>query len=1459
MSFPVSRRGRTRPRRLVDRLICGLASITLIASAVALSSPAAQAAANPQPNGHDKIRPALLDKLKTKGKADFWVRFDAAADLSEASRIVDWNKRGAAVAKALRETARASQADVRTELDRAHVQYKAFWATNAIHVSDGSLKMAEQLAAEPEVQSLWPPQTYQMPEPMEGTAPAEVNSVEWGIANINADDVWAQYGVTGAGITVANIDTGVQYDHPALVRQYRGNKGDGTFDHNYNWFDATGRCPGVPCDGNGHGTHTMGTMAGDDGGSNHIGVAPGVRWIAANGCCPSDTALIESGQWMLEPTDLHGQNPDASKRPNVINNSWGSGSPSNDPFMEDISAAWTASGIFAAWSNGNNGGGCNTSGSPGSRIINYSVGAYDSTNAIGWFSSRGAGQNGEIKPNIAAPGVNVRSSVPGGGYGTKSGTSMAAPHLAGAVALLWSAAPALAGDVATTKVLLDGSAIDTPNNQCGGTDADNNVFGEGRLDVLALVKNVPAGVTGTVTDAASGKPIQGVTVSVGELNTNTDAEGRYRLVVPAGEHQVTFNAFGYAGATVAATVPERAFATLDKALTALPRVHVTGKVTDGSGHGWPLYTRITVPGDPSGAHFTDPYTGKYDLLVPADRTYQLTFDPDLQGYPTLTREVAAGGADTAFDLAVPVDAAACTAPGYAVRFDGLTQSFDAPTIPDGWTVTDAVGNGEVWRFDNPGTYGNRTRGTGLFAAVYGKLFDPAHTQDTTLTTPVADLSGAETPIVEFNTYHIGYFKPTAHVMVDLSIDNGQSWQTVWEKNASSVSGSVQTIQVPQAAGRSQVMLRFHYIGAGGNIWQIDNVKLGQRLCAPQPGGLVIGQVTDANTGAGLNSVPVSMGGAPAASSGPTPDDAALGDGFYTLLAPPGEQTLSAGRARYTTLTKTVTVVGDAVTKVDLPLPAGRLEVTGSINETVAMGGRSAATVTVMNTGTAPANVTLNERTGGRTILTTPSATPRMSSAVTSRHALAGTKLAESSAPDASEAVAGNGGWVYGPGLPTSVADNVVAVHDGKVYSVGGVAWDYVPPIYYTNKGWVLDPRDGGWKPIANQPTMREKANGTFVGDKLYITGGWSAKGDGSIAPGLDIYDPRTNTWSTGSPAPVSYAASGVATLDGRMYVVGGCTRTCGTADVWVYTPSTDSWQRAANYPELTSWLACGVIGGKMYCAGGTTDKDASNKTFVYDPATNTWTRAADMPHPVYAAAYSAANGMLIVSGGAGAGAAGVYMDSWAYDAAGDTWYQLANFPIQPTYRGGGACGFYHVGGGDGGPGWFTQILPGFDVCDEGDASWLSLDARRLTVPPGQSATVTVTLDAATMSVTQPGDLFADITVDSDTPYRTAPVAVAMHVTPPKSWGKVTGTVSGLDCEGVSAPLGGASVQLEAAGLSVRLPTDKDGRYAYWLDKKYDPLTLIAADKDYVSASRQVRIKAGATTTVNFTLKSSFCM
>jgi subtilisin family serine protease len=326
-----------------------------------------------------------------------------------------------------------------------------------------------------------------------------INAIEWGVLNINADDVWNTYNDRGEGITVANIDTGVRWNHAALFNQYRGfhmNPFRPLFPSNdYNWIDPSRVCSAngrTVCDNNGHGTHTMGTMVGDDGGSNQIGVAPRAHWIAAKGCesnfC-SDSALLQSGQFMVAPTDLNGQNPRPDLRPHVVNNSWGT-PVGSDTFYQATVQAWVAAGIFPAFSNGNNGPGCGTVGAPGSYPESYGTGAHDIANNIASFSSRGPSPlGGIIKPNISAPGVNVRSSWNDLNYRTISGTSMAAPHVAGTIALIWSTngAPAFSRNIAATRAVLDQTAIDVSNLTCGGSAGNNNVWGEGRLDAFAAV------------------------------------------------------------------------------------------------------------------------------------------------------------------------------------------------------------------------------------------------------------------------------------------------------------------------------------------------------------------------------------------------------------------------------------------------------------------------------------------------------------------------------------------------------------------------------------------------------------------------------------------------------------------------------------------------------------------------------------------------------------------------------------------------------------------------------------------------------------------------------------------------------------------------------------------------------------------------------------------------------------
>lgn len=507
-----------------------------------------------------KIEPALVQELRHADEVTAWIVFADRADLGPTAAAHGWAERGASVMAALRQTSAHSQRDVRALLDTQQVAYEAFWIANAIHVRAGS-KALEAIAAHPHVQRILADRSYVLQAPLSVAGAAGAAAPAWGVAAIHAPEVWSTYGVDGDSITVATIDTGVDAHHPALRDQYRGSSG-AQVEHAYHWFDATGVCGGAgaaPCDEHGHGTHVMGSMVGAEGGQA-IGVAPGARWMAAKACVKfmNDSAicslehLLRAGQWMLAPTDELGGQPRPELRPHVLNNSWGG--PPGDPIFRDMVQAWTSAGIFTVFSSGNMGPDCQSAGSPGDYPEAYSVGAYDSLGDIAVFSGRGGSDGGiSIKPNIAAPGVDVWSSVPGGGYQLMSGTSMAAPHVAGTVALLWSAAPSLRGDLGATRALLNRSAIDVDDTSCGGSAAFNNVWGEGRLDALAAVQLAPHGLTATLTgsvrDARRGTPLGGAEVVIssaaGSQVVITDQHGRYLAQLRPGTYRVVGEAFGY--------------------------------------------------------------------------------------------------------------------------------------------------------------------------------------------------------------------------------------------------------------------------------------------------------------------------------------------------------------------------------------------------------------------------------------------------------------------------------------------------------------------------------------------------------------------------------------------------------------------------------------------------------------------------------------------------------------------------------------------------------------------------------------------------------------------------------------------------------------------------------------------------------------------------------------------------
>jgi subtilisin family serine protease len=440
------------------------------------------------------IDASVLRTAQANGFAGFWILLRSHADLSGAASIRSWDARGEFVVRRLMSAAATGQRRVRALLDRRDVPYRAFWAIDAIRVHAADAPALQAVAAMPEVERITAPWLAWVDPIVAASASAmdRPQTPEWNISAIRAPKVWKKFHDRGEGVVVGNIDTGVQFDHPALVAQYRGNEGGGHFHHNYNWFDPAKACPKAePCDNVAHGTHVMGTSVGDDGdpGANQIGVAPHAKWIAAKGCedsACSDESLVASGQWMLAPTNLKGKKPKPNLRPDVIENAWGGGGA--DEWYRPIVQDWVAAGIFPVFTVGSSGPGCGTVGVPASYPESYGVGAFDQNDAIAGFSSRGPSPFGVIKPNIAAPGVNIRSSVPDDTYSVYSGTSMASAHVAGVVALIVAAAPELRHDVAAIRAVLDGSALDRDDTRCGGDPGNNNVWGEGRLDAFSAVK-----------------------------------------------------------------------------------------------------------------------------------------------------------------------------------------------------------------------------------------------------------------------------------------------------------------------------------------------------------------------------------------------------------------------------------------------------------------------------------------------------------------------------------------------------------------------------------------------------------------------------------------------------------------------------------------------------------------------------------------------------------------------------------------------------------------------------------------------------------------------------------------------------------------------------------------------------------------------------------------------------------
>ena len=474
-----------------------------------------------------KLSPALRADLAGGAETSFLVLLSEQADLSHVASLPGKQAKGRAVYDALRQVSRRTQAPLRAQLDALGIEYRSFYIVNMLSVQ-GDASLALALAARPDVARLMANPDVRVSLPATASnldlALAQPAGVEWGVQDINADDVWA-LGYTGQGIVVGGHDTGYDWDHPALKEQYRGWNGI-TATHDYNWHDAIHSGGGIcgpdsaePCDDEEHGTHTMGTIVGDDGAGNQIGVAPGARWM---GCRNMDegtgtpATYTECFEFFLAPYPIGGDpqtDGDPDLAPHVVNNSWtcprdeGCGDLT---LLRDVIETMRAAGMVVVVVAGNRGLiGCGSMDEvPALHEASFTIGSTDIHGQIAEKSSRGpVKDDGSFrpKPDVSAPGVGVRSCLPEGGYGEKDGTSMASPHVTGLVALLWSAAPHLIGDVDLTERVIQDTARPVITTACGG-DVDghpNNVYGWGIVDALAAVE---AGTSVELDVSASAEP-----------------------------------------------------------------------------------------------------------------------------------------------------------------------------------------------------------------------------------------------------------------------------------------------------------------------------------------------------------------------------------------------------------------------------------------------------------------------------------------------------------------------------------------------------------------------------------------------------------------------------------------------------------------------------------------------------------------------------------------------------------------------------------------------------------------------------------------------------------------------------------------------------------------------------------------------------------------------------------------
>ena len=446
---------------------------------------------NPRPEKLDPALRSVLQRLKPTEMVTVIVTLRAQADLSQVQGN-DHSTRERETVKKLKSVADLTQGRLKKLLNSRRGQklvknFEPLWILNGFSVTATS-GVINELAEHLDVLSISADEVNVVPSASPALAAPETN-----ISNLNAPALW-NLGYTGQGIVVASLDSGVDLAHPDLASRWRGGTNS--------WFDPYGQHPTTPTDVSGHGTWTMGVILGGDAGGTTIGVAPNAQWISAkifnDQGKSTATAIHQSFQWVLDPDG----NPNTADGPRVVNNSWTYGYPGCNLEFEPDLASLRAAGILPIFAAGNGGPYAGSSYSPANNPSAFAVGMVDNSGLISYMSSRGptsCGGSNSVFPKVVAPGVNIRTSDLFGNYYATTGTSLAAPHVVGGLALLLSAYPNLSA--ADQEILLLASAADL------GAPGPDDIYGYGQVDLFGAFNSQAAAPTATAVPTATETPI----------------------------------------------------------------------------------------------------------------------------------------------------------------------------------------------------------------------------------------------------------------------------------------------------------------------------------------------------------------------------------------------------------------------------------------------------------------------------------------------------------------------------------------------------------------------------------------------------------------------------------------------------------------------------------------------------------------------------------------------------------------------------------------------------------------------------------------------------------------------------------------------------------------------------------------------------------------------------------------